>query len=389
MIQIHVPIIFEHIKAKYMNNTKILLCGAKPSALGGGPTHLRNMLASPLKNRYKLILFQTGSRGNESPALEEHSLRMLLRLITSPFMLAWQILYAWPAVVHLNSAMDNKAFWRDAVYVVICKLLRRKIVFQLHGGSLAAICSRKWMEYLVRHTFSLTDAVVLLANSELRDFEHLGITKGVVVIPNAVDTYQYRGAQVRVHSGRVQRLVYLGRLLREKGIFESIEAIEILRAEREYRDVELKIAGTGPVGEEIRRYIDERGLGACVKLVGAVFGNEKIKLLQDADVFLFPSYHPEGLPYCILESLAAGTPVITTRVGGIPDVVVDGVHGIFVNPKDPGEIVKAVQRLAQSEDALRAMSRDCVEWAIQNFGLERLAGQFIEVYEKVRNERVL
>jgi len=84
----------------------------------------------------------------------------------------------------------------------------------------------------------------------------------------------------------------------------------------------------------------------------------------------------------ILESLAAGTPVITSKVAGIPDVLIDHVHGIFVNTRDPGEIVRAVRELGQSQDALRAMSRNCLEWASEKFGLERLADQFGDLYEK-------
>jgi glycosyltransferase involved in cell wall biosynthesis len=181
----------------------------------------------------------------------------------------------------------------------------------------------------------------------------------------------------------VQRLVYLGRLIRAKGIFEAIEAIEALRTEEQFRDIELRIAGSGPAREEIERYIGDHGLGNSVKLVGSVFGNEKMEFLREADVFVFPSYHKEGLPYTILESLAAGTPVITSRVAGIPDIVVDGVHGILVNTKDPGDIVRAIRQLGQSQDALRIMSTTCVEWASQKFGLEHLATQFDELYEKV------
>jgi len=293
-----------------------------------------------------------------------------------------QILHARPAIVHLNSALSNKAFWRDAVYLVISKLLRRKVVFQLHGGSLGAMCAKKATEFLVRFVFSMTDAVVVLASSEKRDFELRGITKGLAVIPNAVDVSQYCGSAGRVHSGKVQRLVYLGRLVREKGIFEAIEAIETLHTEGRFSDIELSIAGSGPAREEIERCINDRRLGSCVRLVGPVYGIDKVEFLRAADVFVLPSYQ-EGLPYSILESLAAGTPVIASNVGGIPDVVVDRVHGILISPRDPREIVRAVRELGQSQDALRAMSRDCVKWASEKLGLERQIEQFEELYQNM------
>lgn len=343
-----------------------------------------NMLASPLKDRYRLIHFESGSRGAESPAKDEGLYAKVFRITTSPFALAWRLLRTWPAVVHLNSALDHKAFWRDVVYLLVSKLFQRKVVFQLHGGSLSELCAGRLMLRVLRTAFCLPDAIVLLATVEKRDFAELGITKRVVVIPNGVDVSQYRGPVERIHSGKVQRLVYLGRFIRAKGIFEVIEAVGTLRTEEKFRNIELRIAGSGPAREEIERYIGDHGLENCVKLVGSVFGNEKMEFLRGADVFVFPSYHKEGLPYTILESLAAGTPVVTSRVAGIPDIVVDGVHGIMVNTQDPGDIVRAIRQLGQSQDALRKMSTNCVAWAAQKFGLERLANQFGDLYEKVR-----
>lgn len=362
----------------------ILLCGPPLSAVGGGPTHIRNMLTSPLKDRYRLVHFESGSRGAESPAKDEGVLAKTFRIFTSPFSLGWQIIRFCPAVVHLNSALDHKGFWRDTVYLLICKLFRRKVVFQIHGGSLSELCGKQWMQHVLRVVFYIPDAIVLLATVEKHDFAQLGISKRVVIIPNAVDISEYQRPLKRVHSGRVKRLVYLGRLLHTKGILESIDAIKVLRSEERFNDIELSIAGSGPAREEIEKRISDLGLSSCVRLVGPVYGNDKVGFLQNADVFLFPTYHDEGLPYTILESLAAGTPVITSKVAGIPDVLIDRVHGIFVNTRDPSEIVRAVQELGESQDALRTMSRNCLEWASQKFSLERLAAQFGDLYEKVR-----
>jgi glycosyltransferase involved in cell wall biosynthesis len=166
-------------------------------------------------------------------------------------------------------------------------------------------------------------------------------------------------------------------------MFEAMEAVQLLRAERDFRNTELWIAGSGPAKDEIKQWVRKNGIEGGVKLVGAIYGKDKVDFLREADVFLFPTYHSEGLPYAILESLAAGTPVITTRVGGIPDVVVDRVHGVLIDPKDPRQIVGAVHELARSEENLRTMSKNCRTWAAQQLGLERLASQFGELYQSL------
>jgi glycosyltransferase involved in cell wall biosynthesis len=362
----------------------VLLCGPPLSAVGGGPTHIRNMLASPLQNDYRLVHFESGSRGVESPARDEGMPFKAFRIVTSPFVLGWKIMRLRPAIVHLNSALDHKAFWRDLVYLLVCKILFRKVVLQFHGGSLRALCGGVVMRLAVRLALAIPDAVVMLATSEKRDLEMLGITSRVAIIRNGVDMLEYRCAGERVHSGRVRRMVFMGRLIRPKGIFEAMEAVQLLRAEKDFKDVELWIAGSGPERNDIERWIREHTMDGCVRLVGSIYGQDKIEFLREADVFVFPTYHQEGLPYAILESLAAGTPVIASKVAGIPDVVADRVHGILIDAKDPRQIVGAVHELALSEDGLRAMSRNCRAWAVQELGLDRLATQFGDLYERIR-----
>jgi glycosyltransferase involved in cell wall biosynthesis len=280
--------------------------------------------------------------------------------------------------------MNHKAFWRDLFYLLVSKLFGCKVVFQLHGGSLEELCAKPGMRCIVRKVFSMPDALVLLAKSERRDFKHIGITDGLLIIPNAVDLTQYGGANETVHNGMVCRMAFMGRLIRAKGMFEAMEAVRLLRAEKQFQNIELWIAGSGPAKDEIENWIRVNAMESSIKLVGTVNGNEKIDFLRGADIFVFPTFHNEGLPYVILESLAAGTPVIATKVGGIPDVVVNRVHGILIDAKNPQKIVDAVHELARSEEKLREMSKNCRSWAEQELGLEKLAARFGELYERVR-----
>lgn len=362
--------------------TKILLCGPPVSAVGGGPTHIRNLLASRLADRYELVHFETGSRGTESPAKDEPLLHKVVRIFISPFALAWTIVHTRARIVHINSVLDHKGFWRDMVYVLVSRSFGCRVLSQMHGGALADLCRYRPLRPLVRWALALPQAVVLLATQEIRDFAAEGITEHLHVIPNGIDVSAYQRAGAREHSGDVRRLVYMGRLVRTKGIFEAVEAIKVLRADPRFRDVELYIAGSGPDEAQLRQRIQERGLSDCIVLVGPVSGAAKIDFLRKADVFVFPTYHREGLPYCVLESLAAGTPLVTTRVAGIPDAVIDGMHGRLIESRDPMQIADAVRTLAVSSAGLKQMSRDCAARAADVYSLERLALRFEEMYEQ-------
>lgn len=344
---------------------------------------MRNLLESPLARRYRLIHFETGSRGTESPARDESLRAKVGRLAVSPARLAWAIARSRPQVVHLNSAMDHKAFWRDLVYLAISRLLGRRVVLQLHGGSLTELCAGARMRELVRRVYSMADALVLLASSEQREMVRLGIVERFCVIPNGIDVSRYGDPGGRIHSGHVHRIAYLGRLVRSKGIFEAMEAVRRLRVQPQFAGIELEVAGSGPDEEAIRAWIRAHAMERVVTLRGPLYGENKIEFLRAADVLVFPTYHQEGLPYVILESLAAGTPVIATHNAGIPDVVVDGVHGRLVGPRDPDSIAIALQEMGASPAGLQAMSRDCLARAHQAFGLDRLARQFQDLYERL------
>jgi glycosyltransferase involved in cell wall biosynthesis len=340
------------------------------------------MLASPLRSRYRLFHFESGSRGKESPARNEPALSKFVRLLSGPIALVGTILRVRPDIVHLNSVLDRKAFWRDAGFLLVSRLLRRKVVLQFHGGSLATFCVTGVMRGIVKFIFSRSDALVVLASGAKSELGALKLSKSIAVIPNGVDIRQFRMDGTRVHSGNVRRLAYLGRLVRDKGIYEAVDAMAMLRSAGNAGDLEFVIAGSGPERDAIESHLAAAGLEGCVRLIGSVHGDEKIRFLQQADIFVLPSYH-EGLPYALLESLAAGTPVIASRVGGIPDVVVDGVHGLLIAPKDTRAIADAVTRLRGSPETVRSMSGHCLERARNTLSLEHLADEFESLYDRV------
>ena len=145
----------------------------------------------------------------------------------------------------------------------------------------------------------------------------------------------------------------------------------------------LEIAGSGPQAEEISKYIEQAGLSQYIRVIGPLAGNAKVEFLRQIDVLLFPTFHLEGLPYTILESLASGTPVVATRVGGIPDVVSDGIHGVLIASHDAAETARGVRVLGESPAKMQQMSWNCLAWARQHLGFDRLAREFDDVYRRV------
>jgi glycosyltransferase involved in cell wall biosynthesis len=366
-----------------VNRPVVLLLAPHRSGVSGVCTHLNQLLDSALGADFELVHFQVGSEGRH-----EGFLGRWLRLAVSPFTLFATILFRQVSVVHVNTSMNARAYWRDLLYVAIAKLLRARVLYQVHGGKLPhefAGRSRRFTQF-VRWTLHLPDVIVLLAQVELDAYRIFIPDQHLVALPNAIDCRPF--AQVPTVRSRVEyplRLVYIGQIAREKGLYETFQGLRL--ATELGVDARLTVSGEGAEQDRLRRYAQALGIASRVAFIPPVTGAEKVRLLSTADALMMPSYS-EGLPYSLLEAMAAGVPVIATPVGAIPDVVTHGIHGLIVPPRDGKAITEALVRLAGDREQLSWMSRACRKRVRAAFAIERLAQQFAVHYAALADDLV-
>ena len=361
-----------------MNRPVVLMLGPHRAAVSGVSTHLNLLMDSTLAQEYEVVHFQVGSEGRDEGAIGR-----LLRLAVSPFFLAASIVFRHVALVHINTSLNRKAYWRDLAYLFISKALGARVVYQVHGGELPRkfFAGSPLLTAFLRRTLRIPDVVVVLAQVELRAYREFLPGQEVVSLPNGIDCRPYSGVPtVLSDASHPLQVVYIGRVAREKGLYETLQGLRL--AHELGVDARLVIAGTGAEEPRLRRYAQALGVAARVCFVGPVFGNDKVKLLSGADVMVLPSYS-EGLPYALLESMAAGVPVIATPVGAIPDVVSDGIHGFLVPPRDGKAIAESLAILAGDRDKLSWMSRACRRRVRAAFSIERLAQEFSLHYARL------
>jgi glycosyltransferase involved in cell wall biosynthesis len=361
-----------------MNRAVILVLGPDRAAVSGVSTHVNLMLGSRLADEYELVHFQVGSEGREEGAVAR-----LVRLVLSPFALALAIIFRHASIVHINTSLNPRAYWRDLAYLAIAKCLGARVLYQVHGGELPAEFFRRsrFLTGFLRMTLKVPDVVVVLAQCELEAYRAFVPSQTVMVIPNGIDCHPFDAIPtVRSFPDQPLRLLYIGRLAREKGVYEMLQGMRL--ALEMGVEARLIVAGNGAELPRLRRYAQALGLGARVCFAGPVFGADKVKLLGGCDLFLLPSYS-EGLPYALLESMAAGVPVIATPVGAIPDVVADGTHGTLVPPRDGKAIAEALATLCLDRDRLSWMSRACRRRIRAAYSIERVASEFGALYAEL------
>jgi len=354
---------------------KIVVFAPSLQAVSGVSTHARILLSSELSREFDLLHFQVGSEGRG-----ENALRKLARLALSPLQLALFLLRTGADTVHLNASLDAKGYWRDLIYWTVARLLRRRVINQVHGGALPQefFRGRALRTWLLRRFLVQSDAVTVLSSAELRAYRAFDARIKVRLVPNAIDPAGLLEEARAPGDGGPLRLAYLGRLSRAKGLLELVAALALLAGAG--RRFTLDIAGSGPLEAELAAAVRAAGLGERVRFLGTLAGADKARLWHASDVFPLPS-HFEGLPYALLEAMAGGCVPVTTRLAAIPDVVREGEHGLFVPPRDPRALARALARLDDDRAALARMSAACRRRVREHYTVERLARDLRELYE--------
>ncbi|OGB04493.1 MAG: hypothetical protein A3E25_17940 [Burkholderiales bacterium RIFCSPHIGHO2_12_FULL_69_20] len=252
-------------------------------------------------------------------------------------------------LLHVHSA-SRGSFWRKSVLCAVARLARIPYVFHLHSGEFPDWYAHQpaWIQAWVRTTLRHASFVLCLTDSwpdRVRAIEPLA---RIEILHNPVDV----PVALATLRDTARSVLFMGRLREKKGVFDLLQAAAVVKAV--VPDLALVLAGDE--GEDkVRSMAAALGLSALVELPGWVDGPRKQALLDAADVYVLPSYF-EGLPVGLLEAMASGVPVVATPVGGVPDLIADGVDGLLVPVGQPAELAAALQRLLQ-DSALRAALR--------------------------------
>ena len=192
------------------------------------------------------------------------------------------------------------------------------------------------------------------------------------MIPNAVDIQPAPAAR-RDRDRPV--MIAVGRLKAPKDFLTLVRGLAALPP----GSIDARIVGEGPDRAELESEIGRLGIGDRVHLLGE--RRDVPELLARADVFVLSSAS-EGMPVSVLEAMAAGLPVVGSKVGGIPELVVDGETGLLVEPGDPDELAAAIGRLAADPELRRQLGEAGRERAQGRFALDTFRRAHVELYSR-------
>ena len=239
-------------------------------------------------------------------------------------------------IVHIQGAA-NASFSRKAVFVKIAKLFGKKVIMHQHACDFVEYYDNHKNKTWITQTINNCDTLIVLSQWWKEYFTSIGIAADKIVILNNIVTPPPTH-KARKIDGKI-RLLFLGEIGKRKGIYDLLTAIS---NKREYfaQHIELHIGGNLEE-DKLRTFIHDHNLESFVTFMGWVSGEKKRECLEWAHIYILPSYN-EGLPIGILEAMSYRMPIISTPVGGIPEVVKNYHNGILVQPGNHDEISNAL-----------------------------------------------
>ena len=252
--------------------------------------------------------------------------------------------------VYMTPGMSFYGFLSFFPFVIISKLLGKKLYFHYHGFRVFKTYSEAgwFFRSITRTMMALVNEHIFLSDShgELAKL-NFGIKK-YRVIPNFVDAVavEYFNSHLFECVGKkdsTNRFIFLSNLIPEKGVYEAIDAVALIVESGTPATLDIIGGASGKMLHSFEEYIS--GL-SFVRYRGQLMGNEKFKFLSESDVFLFPSrYSQEAFPLVIIEALAAGLIVIAARVGSIPDIIDDNIDGFICNEPSGEDIYRLINHI--------------------------------------------
>lgn len=229
--------------------------------------------------------------------------------------------------------------------------------------------------YKIRKTYQKIDLIITPSEFYKKKIEEANVAKCQIV---HMANFLPEGTEYTV-SPVGDYFLYFGRLSREKGILTLVKAYAKAKVEKP-----LYIVGTGPVKEQIEELIKKQGLEDKVKLLGFKSGEELKSIVKNSLCVCLPSEWYENGPYSIMEAMAAGKPAIVSNLGGLPEMVENGVTGYVVPAFDTEELSAALEKINQlSADDVSDMGKRSSERAKKYFNSIVYVEQLLLQYEKL------
>lgn len=354
---------------------RVVMAGPLPPMIGGMSTVIDDIAHSSLAKKVELSLFNTAKSTPEG--------RSLIAAVAARFALWrswWNIMApAGQTLVHIHTC-SGLSYFLDGIYAALARLRGVPVVLHVHGARFDEFIDRlsPSARLIARFIARRADRVVVLSDEWEKKLAarlpgaSLSVIENGVSIPERVSPDKTAGEII---------VLFLGNLCSRKGVWDLLACAG--RLPPAARLVLIGGEEDPGINEKVREQLARDGTEDRVELTGPLTGDAKFGWLYRADIFVLPSY-AEGVPISMLEAAAAGLPLVITPVGGIPSVLSDEKHALFVKPGDRDQLCSAITRLIDAPQLRSSLGQAAKEHVLERYGIENSARLYLELYRALR-----
>ena len=345
----------------------------------GGVVNVTNTLSSNFRENILADRFIIGRRRGKNSISQR-----ILQTFADARRLAFTIKKNRYDIIQINPSIRPFSLLRDGLFIVVLRFIGfdNLIVF-FHGWN-SYIIKRIGKNCILRNlfirTFAGAKAIIVLAARFKKELINFGVSPTNIHVLTTMFSKDIFKSVTPKLSRNQSHLLFLSRIIRDKGIYELVDAFELIKAQ--FPDLKLTIAGDGPELKALTRYVNERNFGNSVIFTGYVRNSAKAKVFLESDIYILPTFS-EGCPVSLLEAMAAGLAVITSPVGGIADIIDDDVNGILLTHITPSHIAAALTRLLNDRKFCKTIQDNNRHKAWDNYEAKTVTAIIESIYAQV------
>lgn len=358
---------------------KIAMYGGFPPPLSG-QTLSNKILYSYLKNKnHKIDIYDTAVTFNKIG-------KFSIKKVAKSFLMYFKFLKYVNKydIVYTTMGQSKMSFLKFLPIYKICRFKKIPYIVHLHGNLLPQTFnnSSKLLQNEILYVLNNSKSVIVLSEILKNQLLFQKLSSEVKIVKNFVeDDYfiSFKKKKNIFEDHQKLKLFYLSNLMESKGILDVLKAALILK--RNQINFELKIAGLWQekIKKEGKNLLEEIG-EEYVQYLGFIDGEKKRSLIHNSHIFLLPTYYPqEGQPISILEAMAGGNIIITTKHSGIPDIVQEGKNGFFVSKKAPKEIAESIKYIKNNFIKMKEISNNNIYEAKNNYTIKKFGSNIEKI----------
>jgi len=357
------------------------MCLPQKGLQGGPPGHLP-FLVEGLRNSGSIVVETVyGAR-----KVNSNSLKRILSLIKSIREIRKQLKNNDFDVIQINTAFDKKALLRDFFVLLSIRSFTVKHFLKFHGSELNLLKTNNPIyKYMINKLFNWVDGLGLLSSEEVKGFRNYGvpayklhIVKNILVTSSCLKDPSFR-LKYNI-KGETPIILFIARFIHSKGLLDVISALNIIHNQN--IDFYLFCVGNGPELNKAHKLVKNLNLCEKVFFTNYIPEAETKIFYNNSDILVFPTCHDEGFPMVVFRSLAAGLPIITTRIRASADYLIEPEHCLWVQPRNPQELAEKIRILLHNSDLCNKMRINNIILSKQ-FSEKIVCGEFENIYRKI------